>query len=307
MAQPTDISLSVTPWHMVVLAAVVLLSLAFWAGWAVSQRSAPARRPTQGRRPRGSSWPWMISIAFGVAISAVLAAVTIRLTVDLATNTAHAQAASPVRTPEPAAAAASASAPPAGESGNKNDSIVNAMTATGTAVAVLALILSLGTTWFAGKQKELDEHLKAVSDALAKVELRERVEAQRTEVLERLPAARMEAFKWVARPENAEAGIQDYLHMFNNTLEQLTSGERRVRFLAFTTLIEFIDVEDTPPTELPLLREYAAACEELAWARAELQGLLVNTRAMKEFASKGIWCNFFDVGELDRWKAQMSR
>ena len=305
MAQPTDISLSVTPWHMVVLAAVVLLSLAFWAGWAVSQRSAPTRRTTQGRRPRGSSWPWMISIAFGVAISAVLAAVTIRLTVDLATNTAHAQAASPARAPEPAAAAASAA--PAGESGNKNDSIVNAMTATGTAVAVLALILSLGTTWFAGKQKELDEHLKAVTEALAKVELRERVEAQRTEVLELLPAARMEAFAWVRQPENSESGAHDYIHMFNNRLEQLTAADRGVRFLAFTRLVEFFDVEDTLPTEMLLLKTYVVACEELAWARAELQGLLVNTRAMKEFASKGIWCNFFDLGELDRWKAQMSR
>ena len=133
------------------LGLVLALAAALFIGALLGQRVPPRRLVWWG--VVGVCWLFSVAMLW----------VTFSMSVMLWSSTAMASAApAPTAAAAPAASSASAAGGDAGSS-----AIANAMTAIGVTVAVVTLILSLGTSWF-GQQMErvakLEKKLKALRD-----------------------------------------------------------------------------------------------------------------------------------------------
>lgn len=275
----------VRSWVIVLVASVVLFLGGLLLGWLATRGRGVGGA---GRRyPRRGARLWMVSLAFGMLMSIALSVVTVRFTVDLLGG--------------PAAAV---QAPPAqkGDAGDgAKDTIANAMTAIGTAVAVLALILSLGTTWFATKQKELDDRLLSVNQALQRADQRDRLDAVSDRVASLLPAARQAGWLWLQKLGTTPGAMFEHAVILANRLDMLSVAQREARREAFYALSNMFDTLESSESMHAPLQAYAHACQDLAWARAEFAGELSDARAMQAFVERGIWCDIFDPTEMSRF------
>ena len=279
----------VRSWTVVLAASAALFLAGLALGWRATrgEASAGAGAGAARRHPRRGARLWMLSLGFGVLMSIALSVVTVRFTVDLLGG--------------PAAAAQPASAAKGDAGDGAKDAIANAMTAIGTAVAVLALILSLGTTWFAARQKELDDRLSSVNQALRRADQRDRLDAVADRVASLLPAARQAGWLWLQQLGTAPGAMFEHAVVLANRLDMLSVAHREARGEAFYALSNMFDtLESSDPLHVPL-KAYVHACQELAWARAEFAGELSDAKAIQAFVERGIWCDIFDSTEMGRF------
>jgi pimeloyl-ACP methyl ester carboxylesterase len=180
------------------------------------------------------------------------------------------------------AAAAASAAERARDDGTSN-SVANAMTAVGTAVAAVTLILSVGTTWFALKLKEVDgltAGLRKKDETYGRA--LEAIRAERDErerVGDLLESARIALRHWV---DQRSAVSQRHSHYSNLAahLGMLQSKSEERRLNAFAELIKYLPARSG--TLLQPVEQYSFACHVL-------HGGEDNTH--------GLWCRVFSEVE----------
>jgi hypothetical protein len=271
-------------WSVVLVASAALFLGGLLLGWLATRAGAGVRVPA-----RSGARLWMASLCFGMLMSIALSVVTVRFTVDLLGG------------PAAAAAKAPAVAKAEADGGGANDAIANAMTAIGTAVAVLALILSLGTTWFASKQKELDDRLLSVNQTLQRADRRDRLDAVSDRVTSLLPAARLAGWVWLQKMGVSTGAMFEHAVVLANRLDMLSVAQRETRGEAFYALSNMFDTSEPSDAMHAPLQAYVRACQDLAWARAEFAGELSDAKAIQRFVECGIWCDIFDPAEMSRF------
>lgn len=174
------------------------------------------------------------------------------------------------------------------------DAIANAMTAIGTAVGVLALILAVGTSWFAAKQKELSDLIARQDKEFGEKQhvLDEIVAAQerREQLAVLLSQAKRAVYAWVNETSNNEAKPMMAAEIAAN-LEFVMSDDPSIRKLSFARLTEYPWADDE--AVLIPARQYTEACH-LFHGRKQL--------AEKAWAQTGVWCRIFWDEERKRFQ-----
>jgi len=158
-----------------------------------------------------------------------------------------------------------------GSGGEPKDAVANAMTAVATAIAAVTLILSLGTTWFGQRLKEISE-LQAKVDA----KLRE-VEGQRNKYAEEfekfklasnqqmrarhlLLGAQLALREWIDEESRSPDRYSLFIKL-NNSLETLMASAAERRMEAFRILITHLP--DRTTKALSPIEEYSDVCHVL--------------------------------------------
>ncbi len=198
----------------------------------------------------------------------------------------------PLEPPPTAAGPVKSLAEGAATAESANNTIVNAMTAVATAIAAVTLILSIGTTWFAAKLKEVET---ASNDLRRKdMEYERRLEEIRTRqdrhdrAQRQLIDAKMALRQWVDASSKA-GGRYSMLADLTAQVEMLMSSSPDGRLAAFAVLTKVL-----PPHPRPLLlplEVFSMTCHDLHGGRS-------NTH--------GVWCSIFDPVERTAF-AQASR
>ncbi len=178
---------------------------------------------------------------------------------------------------------------------NTKDAVANSMTAVGTAVAAITLVLSLGTLWFSARQRELQELIgqqrKALSDSEARIRqsdaalnrLVSRAEA-RLSILNQLVVAKRGIIDWVF-------GNSDVLDKGSIALEYclwleaLMSECSSLRRDAFQKLTADLPLSATP--ELRSVEEYGDACHAFHCGENH----------PSPSTTHGMWCRLFSETE----------
>lgn len=270
---------------------------------------------------RGRTWRYpLASLLFAVGgfSTITLLAIGLMLTGKLWGDVSARGA--PVSAPRPASVASSASlaerptggvkptSPPdadgkrgsPAEDGGK-DALSNAMTAIGTVIAVVTLVLSVGTSWFAERLATLERErarLEALATRLQQERKREvDLERKRMLVLDALPAAKLALSAWV-KSRGSRAAV-DYTHAWCLQLEMLSSDDRAVRFRAFAELSQGIRSKD--PRLQPIER-YTELCHDFVIERLQFNGGADPrpTRDLLAEVERGLWCRVFDNVEQER-------
>lgn len=178
--------------------------------------------------------------------------------------------------------------------GDPKDAIANTMTAVATAVGVIALILAIGTSWFATKQKELGDLITRQSKEF---EDKERVldeiialQARRTHLAVLLSQAKRAAYVWVSANSESDAKAMMAAEIAAN-LEFLLSEDVGIRKLAFDRLTTYPWADDEP--NLAPVRQYTEACH-LFHGRGRV--------AEMALTQTGLWCRIFWEEERKQFK-----
>jgi hypothetical protein len=270
---------------VIAVAVTVALALAASAGashWRTRRGDAPARTPERGQLRSGV---WFATFLLGLILSLIVLHLAVTLTVRVWDNTM-----------QPSSAAIRASGPdaPADASG---DSVVNAMTAVGMVIALVTLVLSVGTSWLGTQQRELEAKLKAADEQMAGAERQRQLDAMRSHVLVCGMAAKRAALHWLQ-----EQGTQLLALRFAEVsldLDLLTVTDRDIRRKAFNALAALFD-PDPWSKELGVIQAYTEECHRYLVAdhalRSGDQGLLANGQLERE----GVACRIFDPAEVDR-------
>jgi hypothetical protein len=202
----------------------------------------------------------------------------------------------------------------AGETDNSKDAIANAMTAIGTVVAVVALILSVGTTWFAQLVQKLLEMQARLEDQRKEFEAQEltrqkarEIELKRlrfgVEVEEGLLLAKSALAEWIGKT-GSESGVA-LAQSWGLSLEMLKASERDIRFKAFSELLGPMVRYD--PVLEPV-RRYTELCHQQALQRLSTTeaGVPCLPQDVVAAVDDGIWCKFFDPIERARWDRNLA-
>ncbi|MFZ5549243.1 MAG: hypothetical protein ACOZJX_11160 [Pseudomonadota bacterium] len=185
------------------------------------------------------------------------------------------------------------------------DAIANTMTALGTAVAVIALLLTVGTSWFAGQQQKLNDQLKVAKADTVRIALREQIENQRDAARDHLADAKRAALKWLASRTRGDVLALQQLEI-EIDLEQLLAADRPVRRRAFLRLADKLGHSRQ---ELPDIESFAEMCHKLQLMHVSLSALqrqaddidtALDLREFADQARRGLACRIFDPGEHER-------
>jgi hypothetical protein len=174
---------------------------------------------------------------------------------------------------------------------DNSGAVANAMTAVGTAVAVLTLMLSLGTTWLAHLQRELG---KAVQDAKDGEAMRRALDKQVSFVREKRFSAERAIYNWIRDAVSKET-LALWLHEQFTNLKQLSVDDYLLRKEAFGKLVNLFDPWSN---ELEPVREYTEACHQLQMMR--IWYLNRDPGQWAEQERRGVACRVFDSAEVNR-------
>jgi hypothetical protein len=177
-----------------------------------------------------------------------------------------------------------------------NNMVNNTMTAIALVVAVVTLILTVGTSWFANVNRQLDEKLLLVQNVLAKNRAREELELQQRELQLLLFAAKKGAFDWTkTRVDEKHLALQ--LQEVFSRLELLVIDDLEGRKRSFNWLHNHFQ----PWTDnLERVREYSEGCHRLALARAWYENESLPPSEQTRLEKAGLACRFFDRQEWKR-------
>lgn len=134
---------------------------------------------------------------------------------------------------------------------NTKDAVANAMTAIGTAVAVIALLMAVGTSWFAAKQKELDSQIQIMRTVLQDHQ-------HRLDLVASLSRAKLAVQCWVSTASESDAKILYQLEIIP-ALELLLADDVNVRRQGFGLLINYPWTGGEP--ELESVKDFTEACQ----------------------------------------------
>ncbi len=226
-------------------------------------------------------------VAGGVLASAAMLAVMLSLSAQVTASVFPdvKRLMQPTAALAPADTAASVPASPVSMS-DASATVGNAMTAIGTAVAAVALILSVGTTWFALRLKEMENMTLKLEEADAEYERRlaklseaiersEQDRADREEIRQLLLDALFALRKWVDR-NGAAVTRYSVLADLGAHLEMLMSQSADQRQRSYAELTKFLPRASTP--ELAPIDAYAKRCHRLHGGTESTHGL---------------WCDLF--------------
>lgn len=281
------------------LGLVLALAAALFIGALLGQRVPPRRLVWWG--VVGVCWLFSVAMLW----------VTFSMSVMLWSSTAMASAApAPTAAAAPAASSASAAGGDAGSS-----AIANAMTAIGVTVAVVTLILSLGTSWFGQQMERVAKLEKKLKSALDKAEQRTKAQLRLWEQTTRVDSACLAAKVGLAEHFSAKTDGTDYAAKvleWSFKLEALRLDDSQARLNAFydlQVLNEGRQPSDSLPTMLAPVHFYAEQCHELALCRLQQQvndGTLKQEDMQRQIRT-GLWCCIFDEAEQARFFAAMHR
>ncbi len=164
---------------------------------------------------------------------------------------------------------------------NTKDAVANAMTAIGTAVAVIALLLAVGTSWFAAKQKTLDELIDRQRLIFDEQQLR-------LDLVAALVTAKLAVQSWVVNESGSQTSIYRALEI-NSALELLMADDASVRQHGFGLLVNYPWTGLEP--ELESLKDYTEACQ-LFHGRSDQRNIM---------SRPNLWCRIFWPQEQHRF------
>jgi hypothetical protein len=177
------------------------------------------------------------------------------------------------------------------KSDGEKDALANAMAAIGASVAVITLILTLGTTW-------LGDLMRKVDSKLALLEEKDR-QAERVLVLgAALVRAQVEIGTWLSRSKTKDAA--GLATEWGRSLQALSTDDRDLRFSAYFLLWEGLHKHGH---QLPQVARYCSLCHEQAVHR--LQRLPVHE--IQRRVDEGLWCLLFDPMETVRFQRALER
>jgi hypothetical protein len=234
----------------------------------------------------------IVLVAGGVVASGAMLAVMLSLSAQV-TLAVFPRLIGVVHSPAAASPAAAASAAAVSMS-DAGTTVGNAMTAIGTAVAAVALILSVGTTWFALRLKDMEamtlkleaadtlyeQRLAEMSAALSRNELDR---ANREEVRQLLLDALFALRKWVDR-NGAAVTRYSVLADLSAHLEMLMSQSTEQRQRSYAELTKFLP--KAPTTDLAPIDTYAKRCHRLHGGTDHMHG---------------VWCDIFSAIEREAY------
>lgn len=164
---------------------------------------------------------------------------------------------------------------------NTKDAVANAMTAIGTAVAVIALLLAVGTSWFAAKQKTLDELIDRQRLIFDEQQLR-------FDLVAALAKAKLAVQSWVSTASDSNAKIVHLLEI-TSALELLMADDPTVRLQGFGLLVKYPWTGFEP--ELEPIKDYTEACQ-LFHGRSDQRNIM---------SRPNLWCRIFWLQEQHRF------
>jgi hypothetical protein len=234
-------------------------------------------------------------IVGGATASLAMLTVMISLSAQLAHATFPAPNVSELKFAPPSAGPQSGSAgeaTPIPAATSKTDegasaSVANAMTAVGTAVAAVTLILSVGTTWFALKLKDVEQATLKLENADKAYEQRlaemsgamattYKEQARREQARQMLIDARFALRQWIDK-NGAAMTRYSVLADLSAHLEMLMSQSTDQRQRSFCELTKFLP--DTPGSLLAPVDSYTKHCHALHGGSDRVHGL---------------WCDIFN-------------
>jgi hypothetical protein len=222
--------------------------------------------PTPWRARAGRTGGWLLlggcvlATAAMLVVMLVLSFVTARSVLASAGNVVLPVAtAVAAQAPSASGAAGLANRNAAGNEGN-NDLVTNAMTAIGTAVAAVTLLLSFGSTWFAEKLNEVDKLAVRLEALRAEHEQSDQQRRECDRVREHLVAAEIALRRWIDSSATA-ATRYSLLADLQAHLAALMSAELEERFVSYNELIKFLPLSSEP--DLGPMQRYAEACHRL--------------------------------------------
>jgi hypothetical protein len=171
-------------------------------------------------------------------------------------------------------------------SANANEAATNAMTAVGTAVAAVTLILSVGTSWFALRLKDLDaakvnlDMLTSRLNAMVKLEAMVERATQLAAANQLLINARVSLQKWIGENSSLLETRNSLGLELPVRLQSLMSDSVEQRAEAFERLTEVLP--DEPGNVLSSVDEYVKFCHKLHGGNAH---------------THGVWCDIFSAVE----------
>lgn len=182
------------------------------------------------------------------------------------------------------------------DNGDK-DALANAMSAIGATVAVVALLLTLGTTWLGELLRRVEDRFEALAAKDRQAEMGQRADAA-------LVRAQVELGVWLNRQDLTDPGSLEM--EWSRHLQALRIDDNELRFQSYHTLREALS---TYAEKLPYVADYCLKCHELAVARIQYlpDGKQRPMREVSAETEKGLWCLIFDAMELQRYKRVMER
>jgi hypothetical protein len=185
---------------------------------------------------------------------------------------------------------AAAAAPPKSDEGDSS-AVANAMTAVGTAIAAVTLIISVGSTWFAMKLKEVESVTANLTRAQTQyVEQLASLAAEKQNYMEaqqRFIAAKLALRKWVDQHAVGPARYS-LLTVLTANLEVLMLASPQERHHSFGELVK--NLPDRAGRALLEVESYANFCHQLHGGSKQTYGL---------------WCAIFDPVERAAYAASL--
>jgi hypothetical protein len=179
------------------------------------------------------------------------------------------------------------------------DAVTNAMTAIGVSVAVVTLVLTVGTSWMGLRQRELDVKLLELDKKLARIATREELDRLRAKVGVSGIRAKHAAFRQIVRDQTAPGLLTVHFFEVSMELDQLAHPEHEVRRRAFSKLAQRLDPEPWSE-EVAELAEYFEDCHQLARASFLAQQERLDLQALADWEARGVGCRLFDRLEVKR-------
>ena len=237
---------------------------------------------------------WVATFVLGATLTVVLLWLTINLTINLAGKIWHDTR--PTTTASAVVPPASGASAVAAATGDGKDAVANAMTAVSIVVAIVTLVLTVGTGWIATQQKALDDKLRSADEKLARLRERDQLDEQAARVASKSVAAKRAAMGWIQRQ-----GTHPYLLALRsletyNELDQLATDDLESRRRSFRILASLFDWDES----LAPIRDYSEECHLRARNLAWYQGKVTSRTEEAALERAGLACRIFDDQELRR-------
>ncbi len=173
-----------------------------------------------------------------------------------------------------------------------HESVANAMTAIGTAVAVIALILTIGTYFFELKQRE-------ISRLVHEEELRAKEHRDYKLLISELAKAKIFAMRYVFETTEIPDTRMAITSEICFYMELLLSGKSETRYQAFDKLIDYLYTEEGYlSNSLIGIRDFMQSC-----CRYHENHPDNNTSALHVHnIANGAWTNIFDAVQIKAYK-----
>jgi hypothetical protein len=189
-------------------------------------------------------------------------------------------------------------APAMAPAGEPKDALSNAMTVMGLTVAVVTLVLTIGTSWFAMRLEKIAKFEEQMNRQLERLRLE--LDARLLNSDE-LPQAKLALRQWFGEQSAEDPGA--LAHDYSLWLEMLTASDHRIRFKAYGQLRALGSYGDAT---LEPVEKFTLSCHELAVSRLHSEsGTPLSRNQVQERVEKGLWCKIFDRREQKRYLAQM--